>query len=186
MFICARPRQEKVIHMKQTIRTIFAALLGIYCYGLRAAVPASALSVEVRQSDSQQKEYTTKRASGDHDFTVSKTRSLTIKCQVATPTSHPLKVRWFFIARDKLNSRNGVWSSGEKDIVAGRVGFSFVAESEPLEQGVYTKFEGVNGIRTTSSTSPHGWAVEVLSDGRVIKTVESSNGLLAQLRKKSR
>jgi len=160
--------------------------LGILRAHFAAAKPISpaAVALDVRQIESQEKEYTAKRSDGENDFELFKKRGLRIDCRVLGAQATELTIEWYFFNKDPLNAKVKLWSQGSRDLSVGSTQVSFVAESDVLRSSTSSTAIGSQRYRSTRGDVPHGWAVRVLQEGRVLKVVESSRGFIEVAKKK--
>lgn len=156
-----------------------AVIFSVLAADLLGQVDSRAISLQVRQHEQESKEFTAKRSDGENDFITRRVRVLEINCRlVGSSVPQSVVIEWFFFGKEPLNNKVFAWSTGSETVQIGLKGQTIRAVSSPLASSSGYRSEGTRRYKTQDSVRPHGWAVRVLSNGKVVKTSESTAGLL--------
>lgn len=170
--------QSGPIQFSRLVLSIVAAWC-VLSAKLVGQVESRAISLQVRQHEQESKEFTAKRSDGENDSVTRRVRVLEINCRlVGTTIPKTVVVEWFFFGKEPLNNKVFAWSTGSETVQIGSAGKTIRAVSSPLASASGYRSEGTRRYKSQDGVRPHGWAVRVLSNGKVVKTSESTAGLL--------
>lgn len=170
--------------MKRTL-TLFAALFALGTAGSAQHMPhvpridPREVVMRVELIQKQESEINAKRSFGERDTTTKHKRALRIECRLLGSTfPKPATLHWYFVGRDPTNGKIAVYGSGEHATYFGNLQTVIFGEAPELEESVSHRSEGTMRIKSKTGVRPHGWAVLMKQEGRVVASAESVQGIV--------